>query len=459
MINNPPPTHQRSACADLYVKDHASSYTYLAAMRRAPALCLAIAVLSAGCKKEKDGIPPAVEILEPEQNSSIAIPAILNVKVRVSDDQGLHSLSMQLLNASNIPIAPPVVVELSGTSAVIERALHITDERIRTGVYTLEVRASDGENDRRAFRSVNVTEAPLRLRSVFVSPPFGTAPAGVVRMDSVGSITTWTTVSELCGSEVDSRTQHLILAGCTSAPLVALPTASGNTWQAPSQNALPQAYFTSLSVDPYDGRLYVCSNDGSIRGYTGDGAQVFTAHTPPDRQPYAVAVMGPTIAVENRALALPQASVSTYTASSGSPLMQWPLDVVVTAMFRMDEQHLLVIGERAGLGVIQEHRTDLGVGNDLQVISSGAPRSAVRITADAVVIAVPGRILRYTPGTNTLVDLAQVEANTVAFDPADGHLLAGAGDQLLRIDPSTGMVLSSTAMPIVVGDILPLLNR
>lgn len=421
---------------------------------------LALAVLLApGCRKEKDDQPPAVEILLPGNSATLAVPGQLTVRAHVSDDRQVESAVFMLTDGNGSPIAAPVVVQVGSTSATIERELTVTDERILSGSYQVIVRATAGDDQRQAFRSIHVQEAPLRLRAVFVAPPVG-GPGPITRIDSTGAVSAWATVADLQGAAISSHGQYLYLADGTHSALMASPTAgSGSPWLVPNVNGENSPYFTSIRIDPTDRRLYVSSNDGFIRGFLGQGGQGFTAQAQSGYRPYRSVVMGDRLLTEQRGIAFPEQRLAIHTLAAGTFLNHWPLEMDLVDLFVRTHITAFLFGNRDGDGVVQEHFLNTGGTNDLRVFS-GAPINAVaRLNANSFAIALPDQVVRYDLPGNSLSPLAAITADALAYEAATGTLYIGAGQELTRIDPNTGNISGGITLPGPIGTILPLLNR
>jgi hypothetical protein len=424
-------------------------------------LLLFLVVVALGCRKDKDDTPPTVRILVPGNGASISVPDTLTVRVEVSDDRVVRSVVISLNDVNGVPVAPPVTVTVGAPSAVIERDLVVTDERLNSGTYTVTARASDGSNERNAFRSIQVQAAPLRLRAVFITPPFGNQSALVQRLDSTGVMSAFTTVQDLNGAAIDSYHQRLLLAGSASAPLVAIPTAAGAvSWQQPNLNAESIPYFEGLRVDPSDGRIYYCTNDGFIRGFTGTGSQTYTAQALQTFRARRTVVVGERLVSVQQSISLPERRLVTQAYASGALIAQFALDLDVVGMYRRTDQHVLIFGNRDGTGVVQDRNIQEGGSYEPREFPGTAITATVRIDANTWVIALAGQLIRYSHSSNSISPLASGStATTLAYEAATGTLYAGVDDQLMTLDPLTGAITGSYSIPGGVGRILPLLNR
>lgn len=414
----------------------------------------------AGCRKDRDENAPSVQILAPAAGSSFSIPDTIRVRVAASDDRMLESLVIEVVDVNGISIATPVVVNLYQSSATVEHEVVIDSERLLSGTYTIVARASDGANDGRDFLDIHLNEAPWRLRSIFLAPVFTTSSATIQRVDSTGSVSNWIIVLDLNGIAVDSYSQHLMIAGSQLGPFLALPTAAGSyPWQRPpTSNDVPEQ-FTGLTVDPTDGRTYFATRDGFIRGFTGEGAERFTAQTMAGYRCEAIVVMNDRVATWQEAVVGQDVKVVSYSAA-GTVLEVLQVEHDRVALFSRTASSALLFANDDGSGLIEDLNITAGGTPEVRTFAGEEIRAVVRLDANSFVIALPDRLVRFSYEANTIVELASsIVADALAYDPATGALLAAHGNDLYTIDPNSGITTNTLTAGIQIGHILPLRNR
>lgn len=418
--------------------------------------------LLSGCRKDRDTDLPRVDVLVPATTATLVVPDTLPVHVEVTSTRTLRNISIALTDDNGVPVTPPLTVALGSTSASIIRGFPVTGERIASGRYTLAIIVRDERNEARAFRRVNVQAAPLRLRALYMTPPEGhPAPVTIWRVDSTGTLSEHLSLPEFGGAAIDAR--RLYLAGTLNQPVRGIPQQVGDAAITIANEGVPGSgtpYFQGPVVDPWDGRFYVGTDDGSIQGYSQGGTRSFTAWQPDDLRSRYTAVAGETLVSISRHRVLDEWRMVTYARSSGVLLGIFPLDLVPMAVQARDEQWVVLFGERDGKGVVQLRHTGQGGGSDLMVFNDGPIAAVARIDAGSSFIALPDRILRSSANSNTPTVVAQgLTARSLAFEEASGSLYAGTDDGLVVIDPLSGDRTTLHVLPHPVGHVLPLLNR
>ncbi|HPF91101.1 MAG TPA: Ig-like domain-containing protein [Flavobacteriales bacterium] len=419
-----------------------------------------IASLFGSCRKDKDERPPVVEILLPVPGTTIAIPDTILVRVQVSDDHQLTGLAVELLNVDGAVVGSAGTINLDGSTGTYERTLVITDERLPTGTYTIAARATDGTNDGRAFRQVNILEAPLRLLATFLAPPFTLQQTTIDRLAPDGTSTPFETVQDFNGIAVNSRSGHLVVAGARYDPLQALPAAPGATpWQVQPTTTDQDQQFTAVTVDPGDGQVFFASRDGRIRGFTGQGSGRFNAQCLVDHRCEAIVTMGDEVVTWQTAIVGGAHRVVTYTPA-GTILDQLPLQEEHVAWFERSADQLLHFANVDGSGLIEELNIQQGGSPDLRSFPGEPIRHVVRLNANLYIVALQERLMRFDHATHVATELRSgFPTDALAYDPVNGALLAAQGGELLTVDPTTGATVASMGTSGTIGHILPLYNR
>ena len=431
-------------------------------MRRISKLAVVIGgvLLCLSCKKDKDGTPPKVDIISPSAGSTFAVPDTVHVRVQVSDDRVIESLTVELLNPAGSVVASGGSRSLDATSGTYDFTLILTDERLPSGDHTIVARARDGFNDARDFVEVNVLEAPLRLRALFLAPAFSEESTIITRIDSTGAAAPFVTVADFNGIAVDGNSQHLFVAGSRYAPLQAIPAAnSANTWQVNAPGNDQPEQFTALTVDPTDERVYCATRDGFIRGWTGDGFQRFTAQSLPDHRCEAIVVMENEVATWQRAIVGGASRIVTYTPA-GTVFEQLPVEHERIALFHRTGSSLMHFANAGGEGLIEDLNISAGGAPVIRTFPGEEIRAVVRLNPNQFIVALENRLVRFDRPLQTVIPLASgISADALAYEAATGSLFIATGTTLLTMDPNTGTIVANSSVGFSVGHILPLLNR
>ncbi len=383
------------------------------------------------------------------------------MRAAVQDDRQVEQVRFAVLDPQGIPVATAPSVTVNAAAAEVERSLSITDEALSSGTYSIQVSAGDGSNESRAYRSLGVVEAPLRLRAVHVVCAVG-GQAQVLRIDSAGSAAPFVTLAQdVRHAVLSSRARTLVIAGDVSGPVTALDAELGSVrWQLPNTNALGGTFFTGLDRVDAD-RLVVARANGLLSAHAAhNGSGYFTASALDGRYPRRHAVLGGRLLSEQPLVAGSGRRLAVYTAYTGELLAEHPLDLVLAGFAALDEDRVLLFGERDGDGVVQELNVELGGGWEPQVLAGQPVGCMAAGPGQVAYLGTPSGLLRYAYPGNTVVTLVGGGAVTaVARDAASGAVLIAVPGQVQRVDAGTGAVLQSWPVSGTVVAVLPFFNR
>jgi len=420
------------------------------------------ALLTLGCRKDKPSDPPTVRILQPGAGYSVAVPDTIAVSVSVSDDRLVERVTVLVADPNGVPLTPAVTASVQAGSATVALDLPVLDEAIATGSYVLTAIASDGQADARAFLGITVQAAPLRVRAMYLLPPVdGAGPYPVTRRDSAGGLALFTTLSELGGAALAGST--LFTHGALTGPLQRwdLGTAAGSVLvQNPGPGAGGQLYFNGLAADPADGRVYVGTSDGLVRGFAPNGPQLFNGATPAGFVSESTVVVGAFLVSAVVNPVTQQRALVQHGYASGAVFAQFPSAVDPVALFAIDDERLLLMGNAPAGAVIREVNVQLGGSSTVREFPGQVLRCAARASPDRFILALSTGVSRFDRAANAVVPLAPgLDANALAYDPVAGTVAAAVGATVQPLDPVSGMLGPSWTAPHPVGAILLQLNR
>lgn len=420
----------------------------------------AIAFLS--CKKEAEERAPVVTIVMPGNGFDMSVPDTLHVVVDVSGEQDIEQVSFTITNVDGIPILEPLYVAPASNPARLEVGIPITSDRLASGQYILTVQASSGDMNGKDYTEIDIIGTPLRLRRVLV---IGQSDAGSVSIhviDSAGSVSLVNTLlMDLSGAAVSSAARTFAVVGSIQGPLIAFgPDGVQVPWQKPNLSGSGIPWFTSLDLCA-DGRYHVGTTDGTLRGYnaaTGATERVYDLS--------AGCRARSSCLVEER-LVVAQVDqtgsawrLGVYQASSGAMVDEHVLEQTVVAMFKRDDNHVLLFGDAGGQGVVEDH--DLENGGGWEPSTWNSTITAVeRVDANTWLVALAdGLLQRFTysnAGSVTIANIAGIR--DLSLDPASGLIYLAAATDVLAINPQNGQTVASYGIGTPVHHVLPLLNR
>ena len=414
------------------------------------------------CKKEEEERAPVVTIVMPGNGFDLSVPDTLNVVVDVSGEQDIDQVSFTITNADGIPIMEPLYVVPASNPARLEVGIPITSDLLASGQYTLTVQASSGDMHGKDYAEIDIIGTPLRLRRVLVigRPDAGSVSIQVI--DSTGSVSLANTLlMDLGGAAVSSAARTFAVVGSIQGPLVAFgPDGVQVPWQKPNLSGSGIPWFTSLDLCA-DGRYHVGTTDGTLRGYNAaTGATERVSDLSVNFRARSTCLVEQRLVVAQVDQTGSAWRLGVYQASSGAMVAEQALYQSVIAMFRRDDDHVLLFGDDSGQGVVEDH--DLENGGGWEPFTWNSTITDVeRVDANTFLVALAdGTLQRFTYSNAGSIAIANIAGmRDLSLDPASGLLYVAAGSDVLAINPQDGQTVANYGMGTPVHHVLPLLNR
>ncbi len=442
-------------------QSRAGCYFVMMRYQQALVLPLLFALFSTACKRDAADGAPRITIIQPADHQQVQVPDTLLVQVEAHDDLGLEQVSVQLLNANDIPVVPAVSAGVGGTSASLTLELPIVQAQLPSGTYKLKATAYDGRNSGWDMRMIYVAAVPRYLRAVYA---LSVAPGQVAmhKRDSTGQVlpvATWP--MDLGGAAVSSAAQRLVVAGGALGSLRALnPNGLGTAWQLPNQASIGAPWFTSVDLAT-DGRLYVGMDNGTLHAYDPLNGTGGTVAVLPDqfRAMQTVATDALMVTTE-RHFVTGEYRLGAYFRLSGAAFATQPLDLVPVHLAVRDEGHVLVFGNRNGTGRVLDRTLDGG--GTWEAWNWPAPIAAVTGLQGGqwLVSLSNGDLYRFTYGGAGALPLGSTPVlHTLVYDDLNAVAYGGADNEVVVINVASGAVAGSWPVPGSVMRVLPLFNR
>ncbi|MEZ4756117.1 MAG: hypothetical protein R2817_04740 [Flavobacteriales bacterium] len=423
-----------------------------------PLCALGAALACSACRKEQDRDPPVVRILSPGDGVIVQTPDTLLIEVDVSDDTRLESVTAALTNDDGVPVGSSVSRALQGTSTRVTLALPVVDETYPGGPLTLTVRASDGNNDGRAFRQVDVLAAPLQRLAILLAPSPGTT--GIVyRFDPTTGAEAWHGPVDI--GPLLATGPNVFLAGTDQGPLQRR-SFLGN-WSTLAVNGTPASsgrpFFRGLGHAPFDDRVYAGMDDGRVVGYRRSGSQVFNGWSYPGTVSHALLPLADRVVSAAFDEVGNAWRLAEHAYVSGGTLGWRPLDHACIALRSAGGERVLSFGNGNGALAIRSIYMSQG-GTISEANVPGTMLNDVTSTATGDhFLATTNGIKRYRTSTGLTDLVGSGHVQSITFDDASGSLWALEDGQLKQVSPNDGTILGTWIVPAGMGQVEVVLNR
>jgi hypothetical protein len=416
-------------------------------MLRSPIFLFVFALLVASCKDD-DVEPPTVAVSAPQENEQFSVFDTIDVFFQAMDDQVVESVTVKLVDATFAPVSAQLSVvggdrELNGHAALV-----ITDRQLTTGSYFVLVTASDGTNDRSAYREVRIVELPFERRAVFVTTSSASGMGSVFRLDSLFSYMSMfvATGQDIGRSYVDSERDRLTICGSANGGMVHYDLALGGVrWSASAPQQSSSATYHDMVG--YDGSIFVSLFDREFRGYTSEGALIVNKLTESDR-PFTLFANEAHLLVERRQVGGSIGRLFVYRNGNFSLKHELNLSSMqVVAFCERTADEVFIFGNLNGQAKLWLYDMENNAYWEPRQLPEGRLLHAVKGEGQTYYLAHETGLYHYTFSPNYLNTIRSgVVYQRLVFDRADGYLFAASGHDFDVIAGQQGAVVSTFAL-------------
>lgn len=131
-------------------------------------ILLILILLFTACKKDKELVPPVIQINKPVEGNAFSAGEKINVEATISSSQEkINSITINLLNASYTPVMTSIVRNVNEKSYSASEILE-TPSTLTSGDYYVQITASTASNQARKYVKVAITGSGSKHRVFFV---------------------------------------------------------------------------------------------------------------------------------------------------------------------------------------------------------------------------------------------------------------------------------------------------
>lgn len=306
------------------------------------------------CKKEGDTQPPVITISVPVYNQAFNVGDELIVQGNVSDESSLKKVAITLLNEQEQPVHRTLSVDVSSNDQVINTSYLLDNIHLESGAYKLCIFASDGTNDVNTYIPVYIIAIPRVLEKIMIATVSTASQTAISTIDSAGTVVSYTNFSgDHLELSVNSYFQELFHCGNATGNFTGIALRDKrvvvNVPVVPSSSV---PYFTGFYEK--NDRYYISFYNELVKGYDHTGNITYNATA---LSGYVVKKMclndQHLIAEEQNKITKEQKLVCYY--STGVAEQNLSMEQEVTSFCERDDAHVMVFGNKAGQGVIQEY--------------------------------------------------------------------------------------------------------
>lgn len=240
-------------------------------MFRIIGLLFVLALLSAGCQKEKDETLPIIDFISPSPGLTVFLPDTLSVNASIKDDRQVRSVRLSLINSDAIAVGPSFTNTYSEQEVNFNVAFVIDDITLESGPYSLQITASDGENESKAFLPLTLIEVPRILEGLIYTSGSNTQTQ-ISYVLETGEMETYVTDGADYRVAISQSDDRLFLSSDESTLSAFIyPNGFQGVW---SLNLEDDAVISDLDFDAHRNELLVTIATDGVRIFSRNGSIV-----------------------------------------------------------------------------------------------------------------------------------------------------------------------------------------
>jgi hypothetical protein len=417
-------------------------------------IVLAIAICSftissiISCKKE-DKQAPEVRIIKPYRDIELYQGDTLLIEADLKDNKELKRVRYSIHDENGVSAVPATAQDISGKELKVFNFLIIDNPTLSTGDYTLQVAASDGANEGKAFLRLKIYASSRKLKGVFVITTPGAQTTKLYKADS--SLTTLLPAGTLTGDFADAAlnpgTQQLITIGYNTGKIISTDARSLNEkWSQPSiyGGSLPSFFH----VNYFEREVYISSYDGFIRTYNEAGVVNGTVAVNSGFYPRKALRNDDKFIIEQKLFSGSSRQIAVYYAASGALMQNTPVSFDVCDILYKDSDRYLVFGNDNTQAKMWMYEVNSNGTWEPKTMPSGKINRAIRINSNEFIIAHENAIYKYEYNVNSLTTFIAISGSSdIAYDETKKLLFVANGNQLRIYNYQNGSLNSVVNCP------------
>lgn len=381
-------------------------------------------VALSSCKKNRDETYPSVQFSSPGFQSSHQVLQPILFKVTASDETDLDKITVHLLNDSYLPITSSAVLICDENSETFESFMLPDDIHLPSGTYYLKAVASDGFNEKVAYREIYLNEVPKQLKTIWVLTYDGNQTIGLDSLQGNTLVNVLNLNQDFSGFITNSYQQMMMIAGSNTGNLTQFHAEYLNTQFSLTNNGSGSTSFFTYLLEIND-KTFVADQSGIIRSFR----KTSTALNVVDLGNYFAEsfCINQDFLISSSILSSgSQKSIQVYYLSSSTLYQSMITTMEVKKMFVLNSDEILMVGNESGLGKIKIYSISGNSLTEPMIFSGGIIRDAAKINDENYLIA-------HSNG------LDQIDLNTIN----QSNLISGSDHQLVQLDELSQVIYTA----------------
>lgn len=420
---------------------------------------LLFSILYFSCKKDEDINIPQIVIFSPNEFTNFNIKDTVNIKAKVTDDQNIATVEIVIVNTDFLPVSDRITLQPNSKEIDIQEAISIDDVHLKSGLYYLKIRASDGVNEKNLFRAINIDGIQRKFVSIISVNQVAENLFTIYSIDS-----TYKQLFSYSGnynsSAINCDYQQFYICGQVNSNLNVY-NLQDNTlvWTALPDNNPPFPSFENLYFEK--DLLYVSCSKSYVSGYNRFQNINFKAYTISGYTPLKTLKLNNYLIVEEKQNTSNLRFLSIYFYPTGTLKNSTYLSSCVKSMYYKDNDEIYVFGNDINNNAMMSW---FGIDNQTyyspHLMPAGQLKDVVKIDNTNYLLLIGNKVFWYQENTNSLtVFIDNINAENIKFEDISQTIILSGGNLLTYYNFPSATKTGENVLPYSISEIHLLYNK
>ena len=355
-------------------------------------LFLLISTLS--CRKEKDLQSPKIMISNPSGTMSHVVPFTLIVSGKVTDDVQLQSLNINLIKPGGSILENRSITVQEGREHNFSESFTLSDIHLSSGLYTIHVKCSDGQNFSSQYVNINVSGIEPELKKVFIQSQ-NNGSSALSYLDNGLFVPFITSSNSANRFQVLSYSQKIAYSTSSSDDLIIYDANTAQIlFSVPNTNSTT-TFFKSIYSSELFNQFTIGTEDEKTISYSENGAVLQTIMNQNLHYTESVFRISSYVIAEEKNKINAQKKVSIYNSTSSSMLFTASINFDVCAMNSVESSEVLLWVNESGIAKLKLLDVSNGALSNVITFNGHELKDVIQVTNNEFILLSDLGIYRY----------------------------------------------------------------
>lgn len=418
-------------------------------------LSLVLCTTLISCLEQEDNMGPRIQFFKPQENTVISLPDTVEVQVKVTDDNLLRLVAIDLVDEDNTPVTQGKYFYPAASEYTVNTYLELVDNTIETGQYHIRVMADVGYSSVSAYLAVSIQAIPREIMGYFAVTKPNNLNSILCRLGLNFAIDSQMVINDTWyQSGINSNYRQIYFTNDEPAILKAFdPFTFELLWDMDASQ--PRALFTDI----YDDDELLFATDNGDCGVLRSDGEIIIRTAPYDDKTITCLVADETyIYAGHRSLNGNINQLTVYYRVTGEIRVQETLSGEILDLVPMGNAVMVFILSNADIRIITYNPEDFTIVSSV-MLESELFISAEKITDQEIFILTERAVISYNALNEHFTDFTNEPFEFCRYDRLNDVVFLGKDVRVFSYDRVNGNLLTIIPFNDEVVDFQILYNK